>query len=381
MHDCCGSYGGCYYIDVPNIFRDFDADENDPTSYDFYYSDEYITAIIKTGAQIVYRLGITIEWGSKKYRAFPPKDFAKWARICEHIVRHYNEGWADGFEYNIEYWEIWNEPENPPMWQGTMQEYFDLYRISSKHLKACFPNIKVGGYGSCGFYAAFMEGLTDFYKSFLTWYDAFLEMVKREECPLDFYSWHIYSDKTEDIVKSAEYVRERLDRYGFTETESHLNEWNYGAEGKQFEDKDTMVGASYITAAFAVMQNTFVDMAQYYVATHPSIYNGITYMRSGGLTPVAHAFHAFSKIYRAENEVEIVSNCSEPYAVAATDGDTIYALISSYRKNGDSFKLEMPGKTMTVYSLSDAGFGKVREAKSEISLPISKYTVYYVEAK
>ncbi|MBI4578450.1 MAG: hypothetical protein HY718_02035 [Planctomycetes bacterium] len=38
------------------------------------------------------------------------KDFAKWAKICVNIIRHYNEGWADGFHYNIRYWEIWNEP-------------------------------------------------------------------------------------------------------------------------------------------------------------------------------------------------------------------------------------------------------------------------------
>ena len=381
LHDCCGGYGGCYYIDVPNIFRDFDADENDPANYDFYYSDEYITAIIKTGAQIVYRLGITIEWGSKKYRAIPPKDFAKWARICEHIVRHYNEGWADGFEYNIEYWEIWNEPENPPMWQGTMEEFFELYKVASKHLRACFPSIKIGGYGSCGFYAAYMDGLTDFYKSFLTWYDEFLDFVKRENCPLDFYTWHLYAEHIEDIVKCADYVRERLDRHGFEQTESHLNEWNYGREGKSFEDKDTMVGASYVAAAFATMQNTSVDLAQYYVATSASVYNGITYMRSGELTPVAHVFHAFSEIFKAQNELAIESNLSEPYAVAATDGSVTHALISSYRKTAQSFNLEMPGKKMKIYGLCDAGFGLVKEVENSVSLPTSQYTVYYIEAK
>ena len=75
LHDCCGAYGGKYYVDIPNIFRDFSADENDPQSYDFYYTDEYIAAIVKTGAQIVYRLGVTIEHGSKKYTVNPPEDF------------------------------------------------------------------------------------------------------------------------------------------------------------------------------------------------------------------------------------------------------------------------------------------------------------------
>ena len=381
LHDCCGKWGGTYFVDVPNIFRNFDADENDPANYDFHYSDEYITAIIKSGAQIVYRLGITIEWGSKKYTSIPPKDFAKWARICEHIIMHYNEGWCGGFNYGIEYWEIWNEPENPPMWQGTKEQFFELYRVSSKYLKSKFPNIKIGGYGSSGFYAAFIEGMNDFYKSFPVWFIDFLEMVKREECPLDFYSWHIYTDNLEHIVKSAEYVRENLDKYGFVNTESHHNEWNYGAEGKQFEDKDTMVGASFISAAFAVMQNTSVDLAQYYVASHPTVYNGLLYMRSGDYTPVAHAFNKFSNLFRADGEVEIISNSSEPYAVAAKSGDTVCALISSYRKPASSFNLEIPGKKIKIWGLCDAGFGYIKEAEDSVRLPLSQYTVYYVEAE
>ncbi len=381
LHDCCGTYGGTYFIDVPNIFRDFDADENDPRSYDFHYSDEYIRAIIRSGANVVYRLGVTIEWGSKKYTIAPPKDYAKWARVCEHIIRHYNEGWADGHEWGIEYWEIWNEPENPPMWSGTKEEFFELYNVASKYLKACFPNIKIGGYGSSGMYAVFIEGMNDFYKSFPVWFVDFLEMVKREGCPLDFYSWHIYTDNLSHIVSSANFVRKKLDEYGFTNCESHLNEWNYGAEGKQFEDKDTMVGASFVTAAFALMQEAPIDLAQYYVASHPSVYNGLLYMRTGAFTPVAHAFHEFNKLFRSDGALDIVANSSEPYAIAAKEGGITRALISNYRKAGSVVKLELPGKSFKIYGLSDGGFGLLFEGTDVIELPLSSYTVYYVEAE
>ena len=72
-----------------------------------------IAAIVNAGVEPYYRLGITIEHQAyiKPYHTFPPKDPEKWARICEHIIRHYTEGWADGYHYNIRYWEIWNEPE------------------------------------------------------------------------------------------------------------------------------------------------------------------------------------------------------------------------------------------------------------------------------
>ena len=67
----------------------------------------------------------------------PPEDAAKWARICANIVRHYNEGWADGFHYGITYWEIWNEPDNEEsielnnMWKGTKEQYYDLYAATA----------------------------------------------------------------------------------------------------------------------------------------------------------------------------------------------------------------------------------------------------------
>ena len=37
LHDVGGWLGGGLYVDIPNLFRDFDADENDPASYDFSF--------------------------------------------------------------------------------------------------------------------------------------------------------------------------------------------------------------------------------------------------------------------------------------------------------------------------------------------------------
>ena len=34
LHDVGGAFGSNRFVDIPNIFRDFDADENDPASYD-----------------------------------------------------------------------------------------------------------------------------------------------------------------------------------------------------------------------------------------------------------------------------------------------------------------------------------------------------------
>ena len=158
LHDVGGMFGGGAYVDIPNVFPDFEADENDPASYNFPFTDVIITELKKRGVEPVYRLGVTIEnyAGVKAFRIFPPADFGKWARICEHIIRHYNEGWANGFHYAIRDWEIWNEADSgrfrndiSQMWRGTSQQFYDLYVTAATHLKQCFgDNIRVGGYAS-----------------------------------------------------------------------------------------------------------------------------------------------------------------------------------------------------------------------------------------
>ena len=97
-----GVYGGPYSHDITCIFPDFDADVNDLASYDFACTDEAILVCLDAGTETFFRLGQTIEHQIKKHGTLPPKDFQKWAEICEHIIRHYNEGWADGYHLNIQ---------------------------------------------------------------------------------------------------------------------------------------------------------------------------------------------------------------------------------------------------------------------------------------
>ncbi len=381
LHDTNGSYGGTYFVDVPNVFRNFDADENDPASYDFYYTDEYIAAIQKTGCETYYRLGVTIEWGSKKITSLPPKDFAKWARICEHIVRHYNEGWADGFYYDLKYWEIWNEPENPGtpehgscMWGGTRKEFFELYCITAKHLKSCFPRIKIGGYGSCGFYSITRADNPPGFDSFVVWFEEFLKLLQGSDVPLDFYSWHIYTGDETEVLAHAKYVRETLDSYGFTETESHLNEWNVNAEGNGFAEKHSMVGGSFNTAVMCMLQNTpYVDKALYYDFRAASKYNGFLDQNDGAVCPPWYSFVAFGRLYELGEAVQITGGGEGIYATAACGKDGKAVLIGNYRCQEGAVVLELVGmeayETVRVLRLCD---GKLLE--EEMSFTVSGST-------
>jgi hypothetical protein len=86
LHDC--EWPNPAVVDIPTIFPDFRADPDDPASYHFERTDDYLQSILDVGADIVYRLGTSIEHTGRKYHVHPPSDIQKWADICVHIVRH-----------------------------------------------------------------------------------------------------------------------------------------------------------------------------------------------------------------------------------------------------------------------------------------------------
>ena len=269
LHDApfFATYGGNHTVDVHLIFTDFDADPYDEKSYDFSCTDQLMKVILMAGTKPFYRLGCSIEGHlPKKYAIYPPKDFKKWAVICEHIIAHYNEGWADGFNMDIEYWEIWNEPNTPDMWLGTPEQFNDLYIITSKHIKGRFPHLKLGGPAFCNLDEV----------STAVWARPFLQRVKEEDAPLDFFSWHGYTLKIDYIIEKLRHARNMLDEYGFTETESILNEWNYAKDFSVAEYKQllSIKGAAFTSAYISVCQDGPLDMLMYYDA-RPTVFNNL----------------------------------------------------------------------------------------------------------
>lgn len=333
-HDAsfCASYGGEHTVDIHLIFPNFSADENDPASYDFYYTDKYIRDTLDAGTETFYRLGSKIEHGLKKYGTLPPKDFAKWARICEHVIRHYTEGWADGFRYHIEYWEIWNEPDldeddapNKRTWGGTWAQFFDLYAITAKHLKSNFPHLKIGGPA-----LAFR----------MSWIDLFLTEMKKREVPIDFFSWHFYSNDAHTGAERAREVQARLDKYGYGNAESICNEWNYVKDwtdhfNYSIQQIIGIKGAAFTASTMINAHATSMYMMMYYDA-RPCGFNGLfnyyTHQPLKGYYP----FVMWSKLRELGTEVKIENTSENVAAIAAKGVDDKCAIMLSYFCEDDS---------------------------------------------
>ncbi|MBR2509988.1 MAG: hypothetical protein IKB71_09625 [Lentisphaeria bacterium] len=318
-HDASISgYGSAHIVDVHMIFPDFSKDPYDPASYDFVLSDKYHKLILEGGSKIFYRLGTRIEHEPKKYGTIMPPDFKKWAVICEHIVRHYTEGWADGFNWDVEYWEIWNEAdmsstnENKCTWSGTDQEFFEMYKITALHLKKNFPHLKIGGPAlACTF---------SWMKDFLAY------MSAGERCPIDFFSWHIYGTDPDNVEKIGGFVQSILQKYGYGDAENILNEWNYiragvpdGVPYNQLAIHG-MKGAAFAMSAMLSGQNSVVDMLMYYDARTGTWYNGIFDFYTQQPLKTFYDFVVWSKLMDLGKQFELNVDAGEGIrAVGATD--------------------------------------------------------------
>ena len=342
VHDAAfhSQYGGEHSVDILAVFPNFDADVNDPNSYDFACTDNYIAQMYEYGTKPFYRLGSKIEHGVKKYGTLPPKDNQKWAEICEHIIMHYNEGWANGFNYGIEYWEIWNEPDLDPdestnkrCWGGTEAEFTELYITASTHLKKRFPNLKIGGPA-----LAWNED----------WLERFFERIGQREIALDFLSWHWYGVEPKEMSKKGTRIFEIAKRFGYTGFESILNEWNYvQGWGDEFlysiEQMISMKGAAFVAACMCAAQaNEKIDMLMYYDA-RPCAMNGMwdfyTFRPLKGYYP----FYIYANLYELKNSVWYETGDPELYVSAASNGEKCAAMITHYSED-DSKK----GRKVTV---------------------------------
>ena len=226
MHDAPLCNANCPMVDISSIFPLFHLDENCRENYRFVHTDDYFhNCIVDAGTPVFYRLGESIDHSINKYFITPPKDVDKWINIASNIIRHYTEGLWDGFHYNIEYWEIWNEPNlggnkrlDPNaknlMWLGTQEEFYAFFGKVAKELKKRFPHLKIGGPAHSGF----SEEVSG----------PFIKYCAENNVPLDFYSYHGYDgDPKGWLQKTPVLAREMLDKYGYKDTEIHLNEWHY----------------------------------------------------------------------------------------------------------------------------------------------------------
>ncbi|RXH58709.1 GH39 family glycosyl hydrolase [Granulicella sibirica] len=165
----------------------------------------------------------TIFWYSANVT--PPKDMQKWQALIRELTKH----WIARYglpEVQSWYFEVWNEPDYPSFFFGTIQQYFDLYRATATTLKEVCPACRVGGPAT--------SNPSD---------TRFLTFLNASHTPIDFYSTHTYGvlklgtdaqgrigsalDPSPDsVTRHLRALREQIDRSANPQLPIHLTEWS-----------------------------------------------------------------------------------------------------------------------------------------------------------
>ena len=348
-----------YAVDVSRIFKRYDADPSDPSSYDFSVTDRYFEAARLSGAEIILRLGESVDlFGGNEVAQIP--DTETLSRVCVNVIRHYNDRWAGGYSLGISRVELWNSQG-----EKSAEEDFEVYRKLSVAVKLYDDSIKVGGMSFSGF--------GDRAKDFLRY-------CRRTRTPLDFVTVDCMGNSPETVVDEARGYSLQLKKSGFADAEIIIGKWCYVdsevAAGKKleailsgrgeelgqikrqiFEEQRGVRGAAYAAAFMIALGDVDgVNLACFFDA-QPMVspFCAIT-DRFGAPEKPFYAFKAFGELYRAGTAtlctVDEVEGFAHPgvYSMAARSASgECFVLISSFDGVG-TIDLRIDGISDELYT-------------------------------
>ncbi len=161
-------------------------------------------------------------WANKQTHM--PRDLEVWKRLIAELATVFR-----GVEGVERYYEFWNEPDLK-YWQGSIEEFLELYAVTARTIREVDPEGKIGG-------CAPNQWDGKVHKK--TGSDLLnLELIryaKKHDLPLDFVSWHHFGRPVAAIgIARARYLAEWRS-VGFEgEPEWLVTEWSSPARGTPY---------------------------------------------------------------------------------------------------------------------------------------------------
>ena len=184
-----------------------------PGRYRWTTLDASVDMIRKTGAEPLMAIAF------KPKALFPridqnvvePASYPEWERLIVAMVRHYKQRGS-----GIRYWEVANEPDigedGGCPYKFTPENYARYYAHTVRAILRADPKARVGGPALANSASPILPALLDF--------------CERENVPIHFVSWHIYSSDPLAIRRTIERTRGLLARHPSLKLETFLDEWN-----------------------------------------------------------------------------------------------------------------------------------------------------------
>ena len=182
--------------------------------YNWEKLDRMFSAIVATGAHPIADICFkpAVLFPVVDQSVCQPEDYAQWDELVFRLVRHCQEK-----NFGVEYWEIGNEvdigEDGGCPYRFDPSAYLNYYRHTAEAIRRADPKARVGGPAL----AYFRDPIGD----------SLIAFCGRGDAPLDFFSWHGYSNNPEFFRQSIDSIKAKLARYpSLKNTETMITEWN-----------------------------------------------------------------------------------------------------------------------------------------------------------
>lgn len=336
--DSCGfrylRFHGLFHDDM-FVYRE----ENGKPVYNWQYVDELFDRMLNIGVRPFVELGFFPKTMSPQSTVFwwgghgtPPSNFENWKLLIDNFVKHCIARYGEE-EVRKWYFEVWNEPNLSSFWNGTMDQYFDLYKTTVLSIKAIDSTLRVGGPATSSYlpddsvYQRLLNTkITS--KDFIgveskgPWITEFLAYCEKENLPVDFISSHPYpttypldglggrieiSRPVNATFTDIQWLRKTIANSKYKKAEIHLTEWSSSPSPRD-HTHDYLQAATYIAKinidciglVNSLSYWTFTDVFEENGAGDSIFHGGFGLVNYQGI--VKPAFHAYSMLNQLGNE-------------------------------------------------------------------------------
>lgn len=292
----------------------------------------------------------------------PPNDYNKWRDASREFAAHFKSIGMPG------YLEVYNEPDFTEFWQGTRQQYFELYRHGALGFREGDPDAMIGG-PSLAFTGS--------------WINPFIDYVEANDLPLDYFSFHAIgpkgaTDNRDFAMNHLGQIRNRLnadDR--FNATEAHLNEYN----------PFFPVSSSDTLLAQPQAATRLLDDYAYFLRQHDvTVVSWAQFMDSGSFDPLGlvdfngnpkRAFFAAAMLGDLPIESYSMTSPNGISSLASADGNRAGVLM--WNRSGSprdldvlSTMLPFPNARLKVYRVDQDNIPQLGASPSDFLTPLAE---------
>ena len=122
--------------------------------WNFQQFDDYIKNSAEAGRKVLGILDYETEWiyPEGKTRSYIPPDKVP-------FFLNYVRALAERYRGKIGAWEIWNEPNNPFFWEGPLEEFFSLSKLTAQAIREIDPDVPIAAGSTWGVPLSWLEGM------------------------------------------------------------------------------------------------------------------------------------------------------------------------------------------------------------------------------